>query len=160
MSNVFTDFATLQNAARTDMSQGPNLRQAGGNLHFLNVTKTAYTAATADPLYIARLPKGAILVPSLCSVDYGDPGDALTGNIGYFTAQVDTPVVVDVDAFGTALALGGAAGRKNFTEAGTAGVALLTPIQFTTDVWIVATWTTATTAVSHTQTWHLAYTLA
>jgi hypothetical protein len=67
---------------------------------------------------------------------------------------------VSAAAFGTALALGAAAGRKGFVEAGTLGVALITPIQFTTDVWIVATWTTATVAVSHTQTWHLAYTLA
>lgn len=159
MANVFSDLATLQLAAVTDLSQAPNLKSYGGNLHFAQVRKTAYTAATADPLYLMRLPKGARLVPSLCSVDYGDPGDACTGSIGYFT-DADTPVVVDVDAFGTALALGNAAGRKTFSEAGTIGVDFLTPVSFTQDVWIVVTWTTVTSGASHTQTWNLAYTLA
>lgn len=159
MANVFTTFASDQNDARTNQAEAPNLKQSGGNLHFIQVKKTAYTAATADPLYLVRLPKGSRLIPQLCSVDYGDPGDACTGSIGYFTAQVDTPVVVDVDAFGTALALGNAAGRKFFSEAGTIGVDFLTPVTFTTDVWIVVTWTTVTSGASHTQTWNLAYTL-
>jgi len=158
MANVFTSFATSQNSASTDSSAAPNLKQSGGNLHFLQVAKTGYTAATADPLYLCRLPKGARLIPQLCSVDYGDPGDACTGSIGYFTTA-DTPVVVDVDAFGTALALGSAAGRKAFSEAGTIGVDFLTPVTFTTDVWIVVTWTTVTSGVSHTQNWNIAYTL-
>jgi hypothetical protein len=159
MANVFSDFATLQLAAVTDQSQAPNLKQYGGNLKFVQVRKTAYTAATADPLYLIRLPKGARLIPQLCSVDYGDPGDACTGSIGYFT-DAETPVVVDVDAFGTALALGNAAGRKFFSEAGTIGVDFLTPVSFDQDVWIVVTWTTVTSGVSHTETWNLAYTLA
>ena len=159
MANVFSDFATSQLAAVSDMSQAPNLKQYGGNLHFVQVRKTSYTAATADPLYLIRLPKGARLIPQLCSVDYGDPGDACTGSIGYFT-DAETPVVVDVDAFGTALALGNAAGRKFFSEAGTIGVDFLTPVSFDQDVWIVVTWTTVTSGVSHTETWNLAYTLA
>lgn len=159
MANVFSDFGTLQLAAVTDISQAPNLKSYGGNLKFIQVRKTAYTAATADPLYLLRLPKGARLIPQLCSVDYGDPGDALTGSIGYFS-DAETPVVVDVDAFGTALALGSAAGRKFFSEAGTIGVDFLTPVSFTADVWVVVTWTTATVPVSHTQTWNLAYELS
>lgn len=159
MANVFSDFATLQLAAVSDVSQAPNLKQYGGNLKFVQVRKTSYTAATADPLYLIRLPKGARLIPQLCSVDYGDPGDACTGSIGYFT-DADTPVVVDVDAFGTDLALGGSAGRKLFSEAGTKGVNFLTPATFDQDVWIVVTWGTVTNGVSHTQTWNLAYTLA
>jgi len=159
MANVFSDFGTLQLAAVTDMSQAPNLKSYGGNLKFVQVRKTGYTAATADPLYLIRLPKGARLIPQLCSVDYGDPGDALTGSIGYFT-DAETPVVVDNNAFGTALALGSAAGRKFFSEAGTIGINFLTPASFTQDVWIVVTWTTATVPVSHTQTWNLAYELA
>lgn len=159
MANVFSDLATAQLAAVSDMSQAPNLKSYGGNLKFVQVRKTGYTAATADPLYLIRLPKGARLIPQLCSVDYGDPGDACTGSIGYFT-DATTPVVVDVDAFGTALALGSAAGRKAFSEAGTIGVDFLTPVSFTEDVWVVVTWTTVTSGVSHTQTWNLAYTLA
>lgn len=160
MANAYTDFATLQLAGRTDESQSPNLKQYGGNVKHIDVKISDYTAATSTPLYLARLPAGARLLTNLCSVDYGDPGDALAGSIGYYTANTDTPALVDVDYFGTALALGSAAGRKNFTEAGTIGDALLTPVQFTTDVWIVVTWTTATNAVSHAQNWHLVYTLA
>lgn len=159
MANVFSDFATSQLAAVSDMSQAPNLKQYGGNLKFVQVRKTSYTAATADPLYLIRLPKGSRLIPQLCSVDYGDPGDACVCSIGYFT-DAETPVVVDVDAFGTALDLGSAAGRKFFSEAGTIGVDFLTPVSFDQDVWIVVTWTTVTSGVSHTETWNLAYTLA
>lgn len=159
MANVFSDFATLQLAAVSDISQAPNSKQYGGNVQWRQVRKPDYTAATADPLFLIRLPKGSRLCPQLCSVDYGDPGDACTGSIGYFT-DADTPVVVDVDAFGTALALGSAAGRKEFSEAGTKGVDFLTPVTFDQDVWIVVTWTTVTSGVSHTQCWNLAYTLA
>jgi hypothetical protein len=159
MANVFSNLATAQNTAVTNGADRPSLPTYGGTLHFAQVQKTAYTAATADPLYLMRLPKGARLIPQLCSVDYGDPGDACTGSIGYFTTA-ETPVVVDVDAFGTALALGSAAGRKEFSEAGTKGVDFLTPVTFTTDVWIVVTWTTVTSGVSHAQNWNLAYTLA
>jgi hypothetical protein len=159
MANVFSDFATLQASAVADMSTAPNLKSYGGNLHFVQVRKTGYTAATADPLFLIRLPKGARLIPQLCSVDYGDPGDACVLSIGTFTTAA-TPVVIDVDAYGTALDLGSAAGRKSFSEAGTKGVDFLAPASFTQDTWIVATFTTVTTGVSHTETWNLAYTLA
>lgn len=158
MANVFSDFATLQASAVNDMSTAPNIKAYGGNVHVLQVSKTSYTAATADPLYICRLPKGARIIPQLCSVDYGDPGDALTGKLGTFT--VDTPpTAIDDDVFGAALALGNAAGRKAFTDAGTVGVGILTPASLTQDAWLVATWTTATAAVSHTQVWTITYTL-
>lgn len=159
MANVFTDFATLQASAVSDMSQAPNVKQYGGNLKTLQVRMTGYTAATADPLFIARLPKGARLIPQLCSVDYGDPGDALTGKIGTFTVAA-TPVAIDDDVFGASLALGSAAGRKAFTEAGTVGAGILAPANLDQDAWLVATWTTATVAISHTQVWTIVYDLA
>ena len=158
MASVYTDLATAQLAGLTNGADRPSLPSYGGKVFHLDVKKTAYTGATADPLFLALLPKGARLLPNLCSVDYGDPGDALTGSIGYYNNDA-TPTVVDVDYFGTALALGNAAGRKEFSEAGTKGDAFLTPVVFTEDTWIVVTWTTATSAVSHAQTWHLAYTL-
>jgi len=159
MANVFTDYATAQLAAVSDISQAPNLRSYGGNLKVIQVTKSAYTGATADPLFLVRLPKGARLIPQLCSVDYGDPGDALTGKIGTFT-DAATPEAIDDDVYGAGLALGSAAGRKAFTEAGTVGAGILTSAALTQDAWIVVTWTTATSAASHTQVWTLAYTLA
>jgi hypothetical protein len=127
-------------------------------LKVVQVTKSAYTAATADPLYLIRLPKGARIIPQLCSVDYGDPGDALTGKIGLFT-DASTPVAIDDDCFGASLALGNAAGRKGFMEAGTVGAYILAPVNQDQDSWLVVTWTTATAAVSHTQVWTIVYDL-
>jgi hypothetical protein len=79
-------------------------------------------------------------------------------------ASVGSPLnafaAIDDDVYGAGLALGNAAGRKAFTEAGTVGAGILTPAALTQDAWIVVTWTTATSAASHTQVWTLAYTLA
>jgi hypothetical protein len=158
MANVFTDYATSQNTANTNGADRPTLSDYGGKVYHIDVRKTAYTAATADPLYLALLPKGARLLPDLCSVDHGDPGDACTGKIGYFTNDA-TPTAIDDDYFGASLALGNAAGRKTFSEAGTKGDAFLTPVTFTEDSWVVVTWTTVTSGASHTQCWHIAYTL-
>lgn len=155
MATVYTTYAQDQYDALTDMSQAPNLRQNGGTVQHLDVTKTAYTAATADPLYLVRLPKGARLLPQLCSVDYGDPGDACTGDIGY----IYDAGTGDADGYGASLALGNAAGRKLFSEAGTKGAAFLTPVTLADDAWIYVTWSTVTSGASHTQTWHIAYTL-
>jgi hypothetical protein len=155
MANKYTDLATLQLAAQSDVSRAPNLRSYGGDVKYLDVKMAALTGATADPVYLAQLPRGARLIPALCSVDYGDPGDALTGKIGHIYGDGTG----DDDAYGAALALGGSAGRKAFSEAGTKGDAFTTPVKLTADAWIYVTWTTATNAVSHDQTWHLAYTL-
>lgn len=161
MANNYSAFAASQYAALSDMSQAPNLRQIGGNVHYLDITKT-YTAedlpATADPLYLVRLPKGARLILPLCSVDYEDPGDALTtSKIGY----IYDDATGDDDAFGVTLTLGNAAGRKLLTEAtGTKAAAFLTPVTFTDDAWVYVTWATVTSPAAHKQVWHLAYTLA
>lgn len=161
MANTFSDFGTLQLAARNDISQAPNHKQYGGNLKWLDVKFSSITPTTSDVLFIARLPAGARLIPELCSVDYTAPSStAFTGKIGYYTSDTDTPTAVNDAAFGTALALGTAAGRKMFSEAGTIGTAFITPIQFTTDVWITFTPTTVTAGSSHNETWHIAYALA
>jgi hypothetical protein len=154
MGNIYTDLATAQKDALTDLSKAPNLRSYGGDVRHIDVVITA-TGATADPVYLARLPKGARLLPQLCSVDFEDPGDALTGKIGH----IYDDGTGDDDAYGAALALGNAAGRKEFSEAGTKGAAFLAPVTLAKDAWIYVTWTTATSAVSAKQTWHLAYTL-
>lgn len=156
MAEALTDFATLQTSALTDASAAPNLKAYGGNLYFLEVKIADHNPSAADTLKIARLPKGARLVPALCSVDYEDPGDALTGDIGY----IYDDGTGDQDGFGVSLALGNAAGRKAFSEAGTKGAAFLTPVKFTDDAWVYATWDTVTNGAAHDQTWHLAYTLA
>ncbi|MEN3942505.1 hypothetical protein WJU23_14495 [Prosthecobacter sp. SYSU 5D2] len=154
MANVYTDYAEAQKAALKDFSAAPNLRQHGGDLKFMDVEVTA-VMDTDDPLHLLRLPKGARLVPELCSVTFGNPGAALTGKIGLFT---DEGVQVGVDAILTTLATGGAAGHKRFDEATTKGPYWLAPVPMADDAWVVVTWTEAsTTQLSHKQTWHLAY---
>lgn len=154
MAIVYTTFGASQNSALEDYGVAPNLKKAGGTLHVVEVTKTGYTAATADPLYLVRLPKGARVIPQLCSVDHGDPGDACTGTVGY----IYDDGTGDADGYATAIALGNAAGSEPFST--TAGAASLTPVTLADDAWVYVTWSTVTNGVSHTQTWHIAYTLA
>ena len=154
MALVYTTFGQSQLDALSDMSAAPNLRQSGGNLHVLQVTKTGYTAATADPLYLVRLPKGARVLPHRCVCDHGDAGDACTGTVGY----IYDDTTGDADGYSTALALGGSAGFETFSS--TAGAAALTPVTLTDDAWVYVTWGTVTNGASHTQTWTIAYTLA
>lgn len=154
MANVYTTFADSQLDALDDYSVAPNLKQAGGTLRVVEVTKTSYTAATADPLYLVRLPKGARVIPQLCSVDHGDPGDACTGDVGY----IYDDGTGDADGYANDLALGNAAGSESFSAY--AGAASLTPVTLADDAWVYVTWGTVTNGVSHTQTWHIAYTLA
>ena len=154
MANVYTTFADSQLDALDDYGAAPNLKQAGGTLRVVEVTKTSYTAATADPLYLVRLPKGARVIPQLCSVDHGDPGDACTGTVGY----IYDDGTGDADGYSTGIALGNAAGSESFSS--TAGAASLTPVTLADDAWVYVTWGTVTNGASHTQTWHIAYTLA
>ena len=59
MANVYTTFAQAQVDAGLNGAERPTLPSNGGNLHCVNVSKTSYTAATADPLYLVKLPKGS-----------------------------------------------------------------------------------------------------
>lgn len=154
MANVFTAYAQSQLDAKLTPSGIPSVATYGGTVRSQDVPKASYTASTSDPVFIMQLPKGARLLPNLCSVTTADPGDALTGTVGYFTTA-ETPVVIDVNAFGT-VTLGSAAGTVPFvgsTEAWLSG------ITFDQDVWIVVTWGTATTPVAHAENWHMVYTL-
>ena len=157
MANLFSTLATAQLAGTTNGADRPSLPSYGGKVTHLDVAITA-TAATADPIYLVRLPKGARLLPNLCSVDYEDPGTSVVCHIGDFTTAA-TPVVIDVDRYATSLDLGSAAGRKQFSEAGTKGVAFLTPYTATADIWIVVTFSSVGAGVSAAYDFHLAYTL-
>lgn len=154
MATVYTTLAQSQVDAAINGADRPTLPSNGGNLHCINVSKTGYTAATADPLYLVKLPAGARVIPQLCSVDHGDPGDACTGTVGY----IYDDGTGDADGYATALALGGSAGSEPFST--TAGAAALTPVTLTSDAWVYVTWGTVTAGASHTQTWNLVYTLA
>lgn len=155
MANVYTDLATDQLAAQSDYSQAPNQKLYGGTIRCLDVKKTSYTAATADPLYLVRLPKGARVFPHLSSIDHGDAGDACTGTVGY----IYDDATGDADGICGSLALGGSAGNQQLSKATTGGAVLLTPVTLTADAWIYVTWGTVTNGVSHSQTWHIAYSL-
>lgn len=157
MANLFSTIATAQNSATTNGADRPSLPSFGGKITHLDIPITA-TAATADPIYLVRLPKGARLLPNLCSVDYEDPGTSVVCHIGDFTTA-STPVAIDNDRYATSLDLGSAAGRKRFDEAGTKGVAFLTPYVATADTWIVVTFSSVGAGVSAAYDFHLAYTL-
>jgi hypothetical protein len=150
MANIYTDLGTGQVAAESDFSEAPSLREFGGDVRYVDVKVAVSALTTSDVIHLAKLPKGARVIPALCSVDYGDPGDALTGKIGD---------EADDDRYGAALALGGSAGRKAFSEAGTKGEAFLTPYKFAVEQWVTFTPTTVTNLAAHDQVWHLAYTL-
>ena len=152
MANVYTTFATDQLAALTDGSERPTLPLNGGNVHTVLVTKT-FTAATADPLYLVRLPKGARVIRSQCMVDFEDPGASLIGNVGY----IYDDGTGDADGYATALDLGSAAGSKQFHNF--FGAAYTAPVALANPAWVYVTWTTATTPIPHTETWTISYTL-
>lgn len=154
MATVYTSFAQAQVDAALNGADRPTLPSNGGNLHCVNVSKTGYTAATQDPLYLVKLPKGARIIPQLCSIDHGDAGTECIGTVGY----IYDDGTGDADGYATALTLGGSAGSEPFSTS--AGAAALTPVTLTDDAWVYATWTTVTSGASHTQTWNLVYTLA
>jgi hypothetical protein len=155
MANVFSNVADLEKAVYTNGGGSrPNARDYGGVSSSKKVSKTGYTAATADPLYLTIIPKGSMLNLSKSSVRYGDPGDAATCKLGLFTTA-ETPVEIDDDAYGSGLALGGSAGRKVLDETTTLGDYFTTPTRLTQDAWLVATWTTVTNGASHDQYWDL-----
>lgn len=153
MADFFTDLGTLQNSAAADTSKAPNLRSYGGNLHEVDVKISVGAGiTTADVIKLMKLPIGARIIPALCSVDYGLP--AATA----WTAKVGDEL--DDDRYGAALALGTAAGRKEFIDAGTKGVGFLTPYKTVASIWVIVTPTTLTAQAAHDQTWHIVYTLA
>ena len=168
MANVYTTFATEQLAALSDGSERPTLPLNGGNVHTVQVTRGAtsstsntYTAATADPLYLVRLPKGARVIANSCAVDFTSPGTGgnLTGNVGYIYDDGTGSAA----AYASGLQLAGAATQVNAAKQfhgniGTGGVA---PVTLTAPAWVYVTWTaTATGPVAHTETWTITYTLA
>jgi hypothetical protein len=156
MPNVYTTFATDQLAALTDGSERPTLPLNGGNVHTVQVTRTAYTPATADPLYLVRLPKGARVIANNCAVDFTDPattGGAVTGDVGYIYDDGTGAVA----AYADNIALGEAAGSKQFH--GFPGTASTAPVTLANSAWVYVTWGTITNVSAHTQVWTITYTL-
>jgi hypothetical protein len=123
MADIYTTLGAAQ-AANLVASQ-PNGSLLTGDVKFAqgSFTTTATTAA-ADVLYIAKLPKGAIVIPGLSFVDTEDCGTDVNITVG------DS----DADAYSTAISLA-TAGRIAFAS----GVAGPNPAALTADTWIKAT---------------------
>jgi hypothetical protein len=159
MANVYTTFATEQLAALSDGSERPTLPLNGGNVHTIQVTKTSLTAATADPVYLVRLPKGARVLASNCSVDFGSVGASgtLTGKVGYIYDDASG----SSDAYASGLTLAYSANPSVKQLHGNVGTGGLTPVTFTAPAWVYVTWTSLPTSpAAHTQVWTISYTLA
>jgi hypothetical protein len=160
MANVYTTFATEQLAATLDGSERPTETLSGGSVNTIQVTRTyaASQAATADPLFLVRLPKGARVIRNACCVDHEATGtsNALTGNVGY----IYDDGTGDADAYALNLALGATAGTKQFHAYNT--TAYTAPVTLAAPAWVYVTWGTVThtTPTAHTQTWTISYTLA
>lgn len=132
MADIYSVIGTAQNSANwEDKRDG---REISGQVFYsqCHYTTTASTDA-ADVLYLVRLPKGATVVPALCTLTQEDPGTDVDFTVGYI--GVDTPATyVDADAFSTAIT-SDSAGRLVFIP----GVGGANPITFTQDAWVTAT---------------------
>jgi hypothetical protein len=127
MANVFTDVAADQNSGLVrDRVDGSKVT---GNLCLARAqfTTTALTD-TGDVIHIVELPKGAVVIPSLCRIEAEDWGTDVSLTIG------DTSGSSDADRYSTAVSVA-TAGTKLFVS----GVAGLAPYTLEIAAWITAT---------------------
>ncbi len=98
MATLYTPTATAQTAALSAFgSQGPTGDNAVLTLQAKIATYALVGTETAsDNLYVAKLPKGARVIPHLCNIVCEDPGTALAVNVGD---------LADADRYGSAIAL-------------------------------------------------------
>ncbi len=136
MADFYSNVGTTQNTALT---QGGTRVSNGFKLSgVLQMARVSYalagTETTNDTLYLARLPKGSVIVPKLCVVECDDPGTTLTIDVGYL--YDDGTKNVDEYADGLVLSAGG---DFVFSDGGTVAASQLTPYQLTADAWITVT---------------------
>lgn len=133
MADIYTTLGAAQ-AANLVASQ-PQGSLLTGDVKFAqgSFTTTATTAA-ADVLYIAKLPKGAVVIPGLSFVDTEDCGTDISITVG------DDDPTADADRYSTAISLG-TAGRIAFAP----GIAGPNPHKLTQDSWVKAVVTDAGT---------------
>lgn len=123
-------------AAQADTTNVQN-RAAGkdltGNVVYArgSYTTTA-TDAAADVLRLALLPKGAVVIPSLCKIDTEDLGTDISVTVG------DLDTTADADRYSTAVSLA-TAGVVSFAS----GVAGANPHALENEAWVTATLTDA-----------------
>ena len=129
MATLYTALASAQNDT-TNVKNRAEGKDLTGNVVYArgSYTTTALTAA-GDILRIALLPKGAVVVPSLCRIDTEDLGTDISVKVG------DLDTTADDDRYSTAVSLA-TAGAKDFVS----GVAGPNPHALAaTEAWVTAT---------------------
>jgi len=128
MATLYTALASAQNDT-TNVKNRAEGKDLTGNVVYArgSYTTTALTAA-GDILRIALLPKGAVVVPSLCRIDTEDLGTDISVKVG------DLDTTADDDRYSAAVSLA-TAGAKDFAS----GVAGANPHALASEAWITAT---------------------
>jgi F420-0:gamma-glutamyl ligase-like protein len=128
MANLYTALASAQNDT-TNVKNRAEGKDLTGNVVYAKGTYTTTASdAAADVLYLALLPKGAVVVPSLCRIDTEDLGTDISVTVG------DLDSTADADRYSTAVSLA-TAGAKDFAS----GVAGANPHALASEAWITAT---------------------
>lgn len=136
LGTVYTDVATYQNDPDT-RQYGSVLKasEVGGKLRVVKATYAldASEAAATDIIRIAKLKKGATIIPELCKIyipDSSSGGGSLVVSVG------DNDTTADADRYSDALDIS-AGGFFDFTAGGTVAAASLDPYQITgDDTWL------------------------
>jgi len=128
MAKFYSDIATAQNSGllKDRVKEGANV---SGGLKSLQAAYTlAGSEAANDVLYLAKLPSGAMVIPSLSSVYCPDPGTTLTLDVGD---------EADADRYADAIVLS-AGGSVKFDSV-LPVAAITAPYRLTVEGWVLAT---------------------
>jgi F420-0:gamma-glutamyl ligase-like protein len=128
MATLFTSLAAAQNNTTNVQNRAAGKDLTGNVVYAKGSYTTTATDAAADILRLALLPKGAVVVPSLCRIDTEDLGTDISVKVG------DLDTTADDDRYSTAVSLA-TAGAKTFTS----GVAGANPHALASEAWITAT---------------------
>ena len=124
MADIYTTIATAQNTANVASRGDGNLLT--GNMVFAKCQfSTASTTAAGDVVYLAKLPKGATLVPGASFINTEDCGTDVSIKIG------DADTTADDDRYSGAVSLS-TAGKVAFAS----GVADSVPHTLASSAWI------------------------
>lgn len=124
MADIYTTLATAQ-ASELPKNRADGNLLTGNLVYARGQFTTTGTTAAADVLYIAKLPKGAVVVPGACFIDTEDCGTDVSIKIG------DGDTTADDDRYTTAISLA-TAGRVAFVS----GVAGANPHALEAECWI------------------------
>jgi hypothetical protein len=128
MATLYTALATAQNDTTNVKNRAEGKDLTGNVVYAKGSFTTTATTAAADILRLALLPKGAVVVPSLCRIDTEDLGTDISVKVG------DLDTTADDDRYSTAVSLA-TAGAKDFVS----GVAGANTHALASEAWITAT---------------------